>query len=387
MNSVTLYIRERKYLNALIRNSKFLETRIDISKLSDEYIYKILLNSNVFGKIGDYKQDNSDVIITDDINIAKLENSKPILFLHATDYNSISGYINELKQTNPHLNLSDLEYLSKFHSNLYFIAPSIIDIPNVIFDLSYTLNYNLYDEKWGKIHYSARDLFKAIEKKPYRIDYTVREVKKLNRIKLFLDLIDRGINSKLKISVHGNFIKDLELRYNVKEFFLNSNSNEYFERLVSLNEFYYNYDSIDGTEFLHQDWPVNKLLSNTLKSDISLYFESGPELKDWRPMDSLITEKTIDLLSIGKPFIYASDIVKRFNLKYRFIDYNKSLFDEISIDKVELVTKICNMNDLEYQNLMNSLMDLVHKNSAKLEKYKENNTLLEKIIDNSLIIR
>jgi hypothetical protein len=44
------------------------------------------------------------------------------------------------------------------------------------------------------------------------------------------------------------------------------------------------------------------------------------------------------------------------------------------------------MGDREYTGLLNSLREIVVKNSIKLEKYKKNNTLLEKIIDNSLII-
>jgi hypothetical protein len=383
MKSVTLYIRERKYLNALLRNSKFIESNVDV--LTIEEIETILLKNNIIVKSGNYILDNSDVIITDDIDVVKLEKVKPIIFLHATDYNSITGYINHLKNTTPAA-LNDLEYIEKYHNNLYFIAPLIIDNPHIIFDLSYTLNYNLYDSKWGNIHYSAKDLFFAIERKPFRIDYTVREVKKINRIKLFLDLIESGVNSKLKISIHGNFITDENLNAQVKEFFKRNELNEYFDKIISLDSVYYSNDSINGEEYLHQDWPVNKLLSNTLKSDIALYFESGPELEEWRPMDNLITEKTIDLLSIGKPFIYINDIVKTFNVKYKFIDYNRTIFDEISTDKIELVKIITDMGDREYTGLLNSLREIVVKNSIKLEKYKENNTLLEKIIDNSLII-
>lgn len=383
MKSVTLYIRERKYLNALLRNSKFIESNVDV--LTIEEIETILLKNNIIVKSGNYILDNSDVIITDDIDVVKLEKVKPIIFLHATDYNSITGYINHLKNTTP-ARLNDLEYIEKYHNNLYFIAPLIIDNPHIIFDLSYTLNYNLYDSKWGNIHYSAKDLFFAIERKPFRIDYTVREVKKINRIKLFLDLIESEVNSKLKISIHGNFITDENLNTQVKEFFERSELNEYFDKIISLDSVYYNNDSINGEEYLHQDWPVNKLLSNTLKSDIALYFESGPELEEWRPMDNLITEKTIDLLSIGKPFIYINNIVKTFNVKYKFIDYNRTIFDEISTDKIELVKIITDMGDREYTELLNSLKEIVVKNSIKLEKYKENNTLLEKIIDNSLII-
>jgi hypothetical protein len=383
MKSVTLYIRERKYLNALLRNSKFIESNVDV--LTIEEIETILLKNNIILKSGNYNLDNSDVIITDDIDVVKLEKVKPIIFLHATDYNSITGYINHLKNTTPAA-LNDLEYIEKYHNNLYFIAPLIIDNPHIIFDLSYTLNYNLYDSKWGNIHYSAKDLFFAIERKPFRIDYTVREVKKINRIKLFLDLIESGFSSKLKISIHGNFITDENLNAQVKEFFKRNELSEYFDKIVSLNSVYYNNDSINGEEYLHQDWPVNKLLSNTLKSDIALYFESGPELEEWRPMDNLITEKTIDLLSIGKPFIYINDIVKTFNVKYKFIDYNRTIFDEISTDKIELVKIITDMGDREYTGLLNSLREIVVKNSIKLEKYKKNNTLLEKIIDNSLII-
>jgi hypothetical protein len=86
-----------------------------------------------------------------------------------------------------------------------------------------------------------------------------------------------------------------------------------------------------------------------------LYNESSPEENEYSSMDYLITEKTIDLLSIGKPFIYNSKIVDKFNRRYGFIDYNKSVFNVIGEDIVSIIKTISNMHIQEYEVLIETL--------------------------------
>jgi hypothetical protein len=99
-------------------------------------------------------------------------------------------------------------------------------------------------------------------------------------------------------------------------------------------------------------------------------------------MDYLITEKTIDLLSIGKPFIYNSKVVNQFNRKYGFVDYNLSLFRNLGDNSVEIVKNICNMTDKEYAEMLEVLNKSSQRNLKKLEEYKGKNTFLQSLISN-----
>jgi hypothetical protein len=244
------------------------------------------------------------------------------------------------------------------------------------------LNYNLYDDKWGAIHYNAKNLFSAIKYKPYRIDYSVREIRKLNRIKLFLELIDSGLNDNIKLTVHDLFLHDKDMYELSKTYFNENGYDGYFDRLISLDDINYSKDELWGKEYGYQDWPVGKLINHTLKSDIALYNESSPEENEYSSMDYLITEKTIDLLSIGKPFIYNSKIVDKFNRRYGFIDYNKSVFNDMGEDTVSIIKTISNMHIQEYEGLIESLKKITQRNLKKLEEYKDKNTFLYNLIHN-----
>jgi hypothetical protein len=252
----------------------------------------------------------------------------------------------------------------------------------LIFDLSLVLNYNLYDDKWGAIHYNSRNLFEIIHYKPYRVDYSIREIRKINRIKLFLELINSDLKNNIKLTIHNLFLHDTEMYAQAKKYFEDNQRSEYFEKLISLDNEYYSGDELVGGQYTHQVWPMGKLVNHTLKSDISLYNESSPEQDEYSTMDYLITEKTIDLLSIGKPFIYNSKIVKEFNLRYGFIDYNRIIFNDMGDDMVGIIKAISDMNIGEYEDLLSSLKKLSQRNFKKLEEYKGKNTFLYNLIHN-----
>jgi hypothetical protein len=275
-----------------------------------------------------------------------------------------------------------LDYLKINHPNLKLISPSLIDHPNLIFDLSLVLNYNLYDDKWGAIHYNAKDLFRVIQYKPYRVDYSIREIRKINRIKLFLELIDSGLKNNIKLTIHNLFLHDTEMYAQAKKYFEDNQRSEYFEKLSSLDNEYYSDDELIGGQYTHQVWPMGKLVNHTLKSDIALYNESSPEEDEYSSMDYLITEKTIDLLSIGKPFIYNSKVVERFNVRYGFIDYNKSIFNHMGKNTIDIIKTISDMHIRDYEELVDSLKKLSQRNLNKLEEYKGKNTFLYNLIHN-----
>jgi hypothetical protein len=167
-----------------------------------------------------------------------------------------------------------------------------------------------------------------------------------------------------------------------KKYFEDNQRPEYFEKLISLDSEYYSVDELVGGEYTHQVWPMGKLVNHTLKSDIALYNESSPEEDEYSSMDYLITEKTIDLLSIGKPFIYNSKVVERFNIRYGFIDYNKSIFNDMGKNTIDIIKTISDMHIKEYEELVDSLKKLSQRNLKKLEEYKGKNTFLYNLIHN-----
>ena len=385
MNQVSLYIKNNKFLYCLLRNSIYIPSDVDVETIPIVVLKNILSKSGVSLYRTPYQSDNSNIIITDDISIATIVKDKDVIFIPPIDFNVIDGYAMELQKLINPLSIQKydaLDYLKTNHPNLKFISPSLIDSPNLIFDLSLILNYNLYDDKWGAIHYSAKSLFSAIKFKPYRIDYSVREIRKLNRIKLFLELIDSGLTDNIKLTIHNLFLHDKDMYGLSKNYFSESGYSHYFDRLISLDDVNYSKDELWGKEHGYQDWPVGKLINHTLKSDIALYYESAPEEMVGSSMDYLITEKTIDLLSIGKPFIYNSKVVNQFNRKYGFVDYNLSLFRNLGDNSVEIVKNICNMTNKEYAEMLEVLNKLSQRNLKKLEEYKGKNTFLQSLISN-----
>ena len=383
MNQVSLYIKNNKFLYCLLRNSIYIPSDVDVETIPIVVLKNILSKSGVSLYRTPFQSDNSNIIITDDISIATIVKDKDVIFIPPIDFNVIDGYAMELQKLINPLSIQKydaLDYLKINHPNLKFISPSLIEHPNLIFDLPLILNYNLYDDKWGAIHYSAKSLFSAIKFKPYRIDYSVREIRKLNRIKLFLELIDSGLTDNIKLTIHNLFLHDKDMYGLSKSYFSESGYSHYFDRLISLDDVNYSKDELWGKEHGYQDWPVGKLINHTLKSDIALYNESSPEENEYSSMDYLITEKTIDLLSIGKPFIYNSKIVDKFNRRYGFIDYNKSVFRNLGDTSAEIVKNICNMTNKDYEEMLEVLNKLARKNLKKLEEYRDKNTFLQSLI-------
>lgn len=384
MNSVTLYIKQKKFLYALLRNSFYIPSDREIESIPT-LILKNILSKYGITYITEYTDTDSDIIITDDISIAGYIKDKQIIFIPPVDYNVIDGFVLELQDLNDTITTfteSALDYLAKYKPNLKLISPSLIKHPNLIFDLPLVLNYNLYDDKWGAIHYSAKNLFTAITHKPYRVDYSIREVRKINRIELFLKLIDSNINDNIKLNIHNLFLEETDMFDLTKQYFNDLGHGEYFERIVSLDSKYYSDDLLFGGDYTHQVWPVGKLINHTLKSDIALYYESAPEEDTFTTMDYLITEKTIDLLSIGKPFICNSKVVESFNNEYGFVDYNESFFKLFGKNLVDIVKGISSMSEMEYGTFILKMNKLAQKNLKKLEEYKDKNTFLYNLIHN-----
>jgi hypothetical protein len=368
MKKVLIVISEMKLLYALLRNTKFIPEKNDVENIPLIILKNILSKNGITVVIKDFDNNINgvDIIITDDLHICESIKTIPIFLLSPiVDCNTSYGYLSELNFT---------------PSNLNFISPTINNLYNTYFDLSLILNYMINDDKWGKYHYAAYELFNSIKLKECRVDYSVREIKKINRIKFLYRLIDTHLNENIKISVHNSVLSTEESYKLVEEYFTKFELHDEFDKIKNINKKYLSIDDIDKN---FNSWVLNKLYNHTLKSDISIYFECGTEsdiIKDC--MNDLITEKTIDLLSIGKPFIYMNKSVGTFLEEFGFRDYNKEVFDGISKDKVELVRKISFMPMSEYDSLLKKLSILTTKNRKRLDEIIKNNTFLYNLIHN-----
>ena len=205
-----------KLLHALLRNTNFISERNDIENIP------LIILKNILSKHGitivtkdfDNNIDGVDIIITDDLHICESIKTIPIFLLSPmVDCNTPFGYLSELNFT---------------PSNLNFISPTLHNLFNSYFDLSLILNYMINDDKWGKYHYAAGELFNSIKLKEYRVDYSIREIKKINRIKFLYQLIDTHLNRNIKISIH-NSVLSTEQSYKLAE--------EYFNKLELYDEF------------------------------------------------------------------------------------------------------------------------------------------------------
>ena len=368
MKTILLVISEMKLLHALLRNTNFIPERNDIENIP------LIILKNILSKHGitivtkdfDNNIDGVDIIITDDLHICESIKTIPIFLLSPmVDCNTPFGYLSELNFT---------------PSNLNFISPTLHNLFNSYFDLSLILNYMINDDKWGKYHYAAGELFNSIKLKEYRVDYSIREIKKINRIKFLYQLIDTHLNRNIKISIHNSVLSTEQSYKLAEEYFNKLELYDEFDKIKNIDKKYLSVDDID-TNF--NSWALNKLYNHTLKSDISIYFESGTDTDNIEDvLYSLITEKTIDLLSIGKPFIYMNKTVGTFLKEFGFRDYNKEVFDGISKDKIELIKQISFMPMNDYVNLLKKLSILTSKNRKRLEEILKNNTFLYNLIHN-----
>jgi hypothetical protein len=368
MKKVLIVISEMKLLYSLLRNTNFIPEKTDVDTIP------LIILKNILSKHGitivtknfDNNIEGVDVIITDDLHLCESVKTIPIFLLSPmVDCNTPYGYLTQLNFT---------------PSNLTFISPTINNLYNTHFDLSLILNYMVNDDKWGKYHYAAYELFNSIKLKEYRVDYSVREIKKVNRIKFLYRLIDTHLNENIKISIHNSVLSTEESHKLMEEYFNKFELQDEFQKIKNIDEKYISVDDIDGT---FNSWALNKLFNHTLKSDISIYFESGTDTDNIEDvLDNLITEKTIDLISIGKPFIYMNRVVGIFLEEFGFRDYNKEIFDSISKDKAELIRQISFMPLSDYTNLLKKLSILTAKNRKRLDEILKSNIFLYNLIHN-----
>lgn len=381
---------EEKFLAPLLNNSPLIDNKIYNPRLKETIIVSLKnYGITIFDKQAINENDAKafDYIIIDDLNYFHPNNINVIYcFIEPIDFNIADPFITdrwpEAKFDSIYAN--KVEWCNSRFPNLIFLGSNIFNSPNQIFDLSLVLNMNNHNDNWGLYHYISRDLFKAVRRKNFRLDYTFREVKKENRVELFLKMTQHlRKEENIKISAHGGFFNDEIYYKDVRDFFEKGNRLSTFLEFEKVEKKFFSFDELRNPIAGYSIWPVNKLFLNTFSSDIAIYFETAREQPGiLNTMNQLITEKTIDLLNIGKPFIHLSSNVTIFLEKFGFKDYKKEVFDSISDDVICLSHEICQMDMIRYEKLIKKLEPLIEYNLKRIDRYYKENTFLNNLIHN-----
>jgi len=264
--------------------------------------------------------------------------------------------------------------------------------PNTASDLGFLLRTNFFSRLLSTSFYS-HDIFKTTKKK-YRFDLSIRNfIDKFERIDLFNKL--KNINHPfVSIKVNSYVLNKFKIAY---EYLPNKSlfKNEY-DFINSISENLIEKDEINDTPFTFGNHNNDTKLKRTLESDINILFESTTnklyENDSFR--NGYVSEKLVDNLLIGKPFINVSLTAHHFLKNNGFDDYSdvlkinyEDIFSDINTtnDKIMVhINQILNMNEVEYSNLLYRLKSVAFKNREKCLESFEKNSILEDIIKDKI---
>ena len=274
------------------------------------------------------------------------------------------------------------------------------DLPNRIFDIGLNMRVFVYRHKCME-HLFGNKIFKNHPKK-YRLDLTIRNFIFKNER---MDLIDKLIQSNkenILTKVDGYFVNIVNA---VKKIHTESEQ-EVAYKIPDEIKFVSNLDEkyIGNEIFSKGVIPAHiaglKFINNTLQSDITILFESNmnflyvDEPHRWNNF----TEKLVDNLMLGKPFIACSKFIIDWCRKHNFehfgdilgIDYdsifshytgkNDNAYDIVNTLLQNEILKISNLNETEYNELLVKLNEAGDKNREKCFQMFENNNIMDSII-------
>lgn len=274
------------------------------------------------------------------------------------------------------------------------------DLPNRIFDIGLNMRVFVYRHKCME-HLFGNEIFKNHPKK-YRLDLTIRNFIFKNER---MDLIDKLIQSNkenILTKVDGYFVNIVNA---VKKIHTESEQ-EVAYKIPDEIKFVSNLDEkyIGNEIFSKGVMPAHigglKFINNTLQSDITILFESNmnflyvDEPHRWNNF----TEKLVDNLMLGKPFIACSKFIIDWCRKHNFehfgdilgIDYdsifshytgkNDNAYDIVNTLLQNEILKISNLNETEYNELLVKLNEAGDKNREKCFQMFENNNIMDSII-------
>jgi hypothetical protein len=301
-------------------------------------------------------------------------------------------YIFDTANLEPFNIFDNIDYI-RDKPNCIFYTTHRITEANKLFDFGFVLR-KFIANRIVLQHYECYDIFKSFSKK-YRLDLSIRNFpQKDERVEL-LRVLQNHQKENINLRVNDYYVNRIE---QLKEFATLHNN------LDKLDQYKIEFKMVDRlNQSLVHTTPLiagqqehigaMKLIDVTLSSDIQIMFESNQNslYKTNNKLWCNITEKTIDNLLIGKPFIICSKVALDFLNQFGFETYA----DELGIDYDELFSnydfiiqklakhtiRISEMDEIEYKDMLNKLETKTKINRDKCLEIIEKNTILDNIID------
>ncbi len=301
-------------------------------------------------------------------------------------------YIFDTANLEPYNIFDNIDYV-RDNPNCIFYTTHRITQPNKLFDFGFILR-KFIANRIVLQHYECYDIFKSFDKK-YRLDLSIRNFpQKDERVEL-LRVLQNHQKQNINLRVNDYYVNRIE---QLKQFATLHNN------LDKLDQYKIEFKMVDRlNQSLVHTTPLiagqqehigaMKLIDVTLSSDIQIMFESNQNSlyktnnKNW----CNITEKTIDNLLIGKPFIICSKVALDFLNQFGFetyaeelgIDYDDlfSNYDFIIQKLAKHTIRISEMDEVEYRDMLVKLENKTKINRDKCLEIIEKNTILDNIID------
>ncbi len=301
-------------------------------------------------------------------------------------------YIFDTANLEPYNIFDNIDYV-RDNPNCIFYTTHRITEPNKLFDFGFILR-KFIANRIVLQHYECYDIFKSFDKK-YRLDLSIRNFpQKDERVEL-LRVLQNHQKQNINLRVNDYYVNRIE---QLKEFATLHNN------LDKLDQYKIEFKMVDRlNQSLVHTTPLiagqqehigaMKLIDVTLSSDIQIMFESNQNslYKTNNKLWCNITEKTIDNLLIGKPFIICSKVALDFLNQFGFetyaeelgIDYDElfSNYDFIIQKLAKHTIRISEMDEIEYKDMLNKLETKTKINRDKCLEIIEKNTILDNIID------
>ena len=301
-------------------------------------------------------------------------------------------YIFDTANLEPYNIFDNLDRIQSKENCIFYTTHRITE-PNKLFDFGFILR-KFIANRIVLQHYECYDIFKSFDKK-YRLDLSIRNFpQKDERVEL-LRVLQNHQKQNINLRVNDYYVNRIE---QLKEFATLHNN------LDKLDQYKIEFKMVDRlNQSLVHTTPLiagqqehigaMKLIDVTLSSDIQIMFESNQNSlyktnnKSW----CNITEKTIDNLLIGKPFIICSKVALDFLNQFGFetyaeelgIDYDElfSNYDFIIQKLAKHTIRISEMDEVEYRDMLVKLDNKTKINRDKCLEIIEKNTILDNIID------
>lgn len=301
-------------------------------------------------------------------------------------------YIFDTANLEPYNIFDNIDYV-RDNPNCIFYTTHRITQPNKLFDFGFILR-KFIANRIVLQHYECYDIFKSFDKK-YRLDLSIRNFpQKDERVEL-LRVLQNHQKQNINLRVNDYYVNRIE---QLKQFATLHNN------LDKLDQYKIEFKMVDRlNQSLVHTTPLiagqqehigaMKLIDVTLSSDIQIMFESNQNslYKTNNKIWCNITEKTIDNLLIGKPFIICSKVALDFLNQFGFetyaeelgIDYDDlfSNYDFIIQKLAKHTIRISEMDEVEYRDMLVKLNNKTKINRDKCLEIIEKNTILDNIID------